>query len=601
MTPMSLSIHLLGRPIIESSSDDLYQMRSQKSWGLLAYLILNERPQNRTRLAGLLFDSADDPLRALRWSLAEIRRALGEGASIDGDPVVLRLPPGTVVDLEVITHGSWEDAVALPGLGSELLEGAAFRGAAAFETWLLTERRHLAATSEAILHEAALTAMSRGSIKQATEYASRVVSMNPLDENHQTLLIRSYRMAGDQEAAARQLAACIDLFARELGVAPGPSVYDAMRAPPERGTVPVDRSSVEAQVEAGAAAVSAGAVETGVHSLRTAVALADATDSPMLRITARLALAEALIHSLRGRDEEGVATLHVVDEIAQVHDLPGWAAQARAELGYVHFLRARYDRAELWLTDALRLGEGADTTTAKAAGYLGCVESDRGNYREALHHLGMAVEVAGAAGELRREAYARSMTGRIHLLRGDLDQAAAQLDHAIRLSEQDRWLAFIPWPQALRGEVELARSNHAAAAGLVQQAFARACQIGDPCWEGLAARAIALVEEAAGNDQKAFEVLADARARCNRMADPYVWLDVYILDAQCELGRRHRHPDTTTWVETMHDLASRTGMREMIVRSLLHRAALGREGDAEAATLLGTGIDNPVLQLLLDR
>lgn len=586
--------------MIEDHSDNAYQLRSQKSWGLLAYLILNERPQSRARLAGLLFDSADDPLRALRWSLAEIRRALGKETSLDGDPVVLRLAPGTTVDIDVVTHGSWEEAVALPGLGAELLEGATFRGAAAFETWLLSERRRFAAAAEAILHEAALAAMSRGLTRQATEHAARVVSMNPLDENHQALLIRAYRTAGDHAAATRQLAACTELFARELGTTPGPSVHDAMRTPPERGPGPVDHAAVAAQVEAAAAAVSAGAVETGVHSLRTAVVLADATESTTLRITSRLTLAEALIHSLRGRDEEGIATLHVVDEIAQANHLPGWAAQARAELGYVHFLRARYDRAELWLEDALRLGDGLDTTTVKAVGYLGCVESDRGNYREALTHLGRAAEVAASIGEMRGEAYVRSMTGRVHLLRRDLDEAADQLDHAIRLSEQDRWLAFVPWPQALRGEVELARRNHAAASELLQQAFARACQIGDPCWEGLAARAIALAREAAGEEEQAFEVLADARLRCNRLADPYVWLDVYILDAQCELGRRHRHPHTMRWAETMHELASRTGMKEMVVRSLLHRAALGREGDGEAAALLASGIDNPVIHSLLD-
>ena len=35
-----------------------------------------------------------------------------------------------------------------------------------------------------------------------------------------------------------------------------------------------------------------------------------------------------------------------------------------------------------------------------------------------------------------------------------------------------------------------------------------------------------------------------------------VWLDAYILDAQCELGRRHAHPDVTTWTDTLRDLAS---------------------------------------------
>lgn len=40
-------------------------------------------------------------------------------------------------------------------------------------------------------------------------------------------------------------------------------------------------------------------------------------------------------------------------------------------------------------------------------------------------------------------------------------------------------------------------------------------------------------------------------------------------------------------------------MREFVVRSLLHGAATGREGDAAAARLLGSEIDNPVLRDML--
>lgn len=597
---MSLAIHLLGRPAIDRGSGDVYRFRSRKSWGLLAYLILSERPPSRVQLATLLFGAADDPLRALRWSLTEIRRALGEAASVEGDPVVLQLPADTVVDVDVVTRGAWADAVRLPGLGADLLEGAAFREAAAFESWLLSEQRHLAAASEAILHEAALSAMSRGAAKEATGYAVRVVSMNALDENHQALLIRSYRLAGDDDAADRQLAVCTELFARELGVTPGPAVHVAMREPSRGSEVLTDDASIEAIVEAGSAAVAAGAVEAGVHSLRAGVTLADAASSDRLRVTSRLALAEALIHSLRGRDEEGLATLHVADEIALASDELGLVAEARAELGYVEYLRARYDRAELWLTDALRLAGSSQWMTAKATTYLGSVESDRANYAKALEYLEEATKLSRAAGDVRREAYALSMLGRIHLLRNNLDEAASRLDVSIELSERERWLAFMPWPQALRGEVELARSNPEAATGFLQQAFARACQLGDPCWEGMAARGVALAAEATGETERAFEVLAEARIRCNRFADPYVWLDVYILDAQCDLGRRHGHTETKFWIESMHELSSRTGMKEFIVRSLLHRAAIGNDGDAAAARLLGSHIDNPALDRLLE-
>jgi DNA-binding SARP family transcriptional activator len=166
----------------------------------------------------------------LRWGLSEIRRALGEDGSVDGDPVVLRLGPGTVADALVVLTGSADDAVAAaPGLGGELLAGMAISGDAAFETWLLAQQVRLAATSEGVLHEAALRSMARGALDPAISYAVRAVALNALDENHQALLIRLYRLAGDDDAAAEQFAACRRLLAQELGVSPGPAVRAALR------------------------------------------------------------------------------------------------------------------------------------------------------------------------------------------------------------------------------------------------------------------------------------------------------------------------------------------------------------------------------------
>jgi DNA-binding SARP family transcriptional activator len=364
---MSITIQLLGHPRITRGSGEVYRFRSRKSWGLLAYLILSEHAPARSQLASLLFAGADDPVRALRWGLAEIRRALGDGGSVDGDPVVLRLPPGSAVDVQVVTKGTWAEAVTLPGLGADLLEGTAVRGAAAFETWLLAQQRHAAAASEAILHEGALGSMARGALTEAVGYAVRAATMSPLDENHQALLIRLYRMAGDDDAAAKQVAA----FTRVLGA-------------------------------------ELGAVEAGVHSLRTAARLADGAGATRLRISTRLALAEALIHALGGLDEPGLAALHEADEIALAHGLSGAAAQARAELGYVNFLRGRYDRAELWLTDALEFAGDSPSMRAKALAYLGSVASDRADYQRAAGLLEQAVTLSQAAGEPRRQAYALS-------------------------------------------------------------------------------------------------------------------------------------------------------------------------------------------------
>jgi DNA-binding SARP family transcriptional activator len=595
MSQRGVAIRLLGRPSIERPGGQGYRLRSRKSWALLAYLLLAEGNPTRSQLAGLLFAEADDPLRALRWSLAEIRRCLGDEVSLDGDPVVLRLPTGATVDVDVLTHDTWAAGVEVVGLDAELLDGLEISGAPAFESWLLSERRRFAAAAETILHEAALGLMARGALDRARGFAVRAAAMSPLDENHQALLIRLYRLAGDDAAAEQQYAAWRGLLLSELGVEPGVAVEAAMRERRHQREDPVTDASIEAVIEAGSAAIAAGAREPGVASLRSAVRLADAGETPALQVRARQVLAETLIHSLRGLDEEGVAHLHEADRLATESGDRASAAQARAELGYVDFLRARYDRAELWLTDALGLADGSPSEMAKTTTYLGSVHSDRGNYPRATALLDQALQLSRDAGEPRREAYALSMRGRIDLLRGRLDEADERLSAAVGLAEREHWLSFLPWPQAFQGAVHLARGDAGRAAETLQQAFARACQLGDPCWEGVTARGLALVADATGETDRAFDLLRDARVRSNRLADPYVWLDAHILDALCELGRLHRHPDTGRWVDALRELASRTGMRELTVRALLHSAALGNAGDAAAAAILVADIDNPDL------
>ena len=111
---------------------------------------------------------------------------------------------------------------------------------------------------------------------------------------------------------------------------------------------------------------------------------------------------------------------------------------------------------------------------------------------------------------------------------------------------------------------------------------------------------MALVAEAKGDLAGAYALLSDARNRANRLADPYVWLDGYILDAQCTIGRRHGHPHVRSWVEAMRLLTSRGKMRELTLRALVHGAALGNPGDAQAATLLAPDIDNAALATLIE-
>ena len=66
---------------------------------------MTERPLSRRELSAELFPSAVDPLGALRWCLAGLRRALGSAEAFAGDPVVPALS-GDVLS----TSTSWAPA-----------------------------------------------------------------------------------------------------------------------------------------------------------------------------------------------------------------------------------------------------------------------------------------------------------------------------------------------------------------------------------------------------------------------------------------------------------------------------------------------------------
>jgi DNA-binding SARP family transcriptional activator len=591
------AIQLLGRPRLSGAGGESYQFRSRKSWALLAYLLFSEHPPTRGQLAELLFPDADDPLRALRWSLNEIRQGLGADGTVEGDPVVLTLAPSSTVDTTVLTHNGWREAVELPGLGAELLAGLAVPGSPGFESWLLFQRRRLLATAESVLHEAALASMARGDLSRAIHLAVRASTMSPLDENHYALLIRLYRLAGDNAGARAQYDACVTLLRQELGVAPGPAIEAALRDPLPTAEAAADPVTVEAAMEAGVTAVAAGAIQAGIVSLRTAISLADRVDNPGLRVRSRLHLAETLIHSIGGFDEEGLATLYEADRIATAAGARREAARVRAELGYVDILRARYDRARVWLTEALE--SDLPSTVVRATIYLGQLESDRADYPAAQRLLTAGVELARSASEPRMESYAWAMLGRIDMLRGSLESADERLLRSINLAQRHQWLSFLPFPQAILSEAQLLSGTTVTASENARQAFARACLLGDPCWEGFSARTLGLLAAAAGEADRAFALFADAWSRANRVADPYAWLSVCILDAQCSLGLRHGHPSTSDWVEAMMERAARSDMQEFVVRAMLHRAALGSPGDAAAAAALATAIDNPRLAAAL--
>ncbi|MGH9886030.1 MAG: SARP family transcriptional regulator, partial [bacterium] len=128
---------------------------------------------------------------------------------------------------------------------------------------------------------------------------------------------------------------------------------------------------------------------------------------------------------------------------------------------------------------------------------------------------------------------------------------------------------------------------------LLDHAFAIACSLGDPCWEAMACRGLALAEIAAGNHAQGVAWMADGRARSIRIAHPYQWIHGWLLEGLCRVGRDDER--AAQWIDQLEALASRTGMRELLLRAYLHRAQRGDAQARDAATLLGAEIDNPTI------
>ncbi len=594
---MAASIQLLGVPQFIRPDGTAVVLRGHKAWGLLAYLATREGAVSRQHLARLLFEDAEDPLAALRWNLTELRRGLGS-ASLRGEAITLQRDPSTAIDVDVLRRGGAFEGVQLPGIGRELLEGLSFPNSPSFEVWLQAERRRMQATSQAVLHEATLARLAAGAATEAVDLAGRLLALDPLDESSQVLLVRCLSNAGNGVGAARQVAACRELFKRELGVSPGAALTDALHTVTSAAVArpATGRAGALAQLEAGEAAIGAGALEAGLQCLRRAIADADATGDPVLRARARVALGGALVHAARGRDAEGAAALHEALTIGH-NAAPKPVAAACRELGYVEFLLGRYERALAWVARADPLVRGDVAERARLATLEGSILSDMAHYGAALAQLTQAQAWAEESADDKQRIYAESMAGRALVLTGQWDEAAIVLERCIGQASR-MWTAFLPWPQSFRAEVDLLRGRVNEAADRFEHAFALGCQLADPCWEGVAGRGLGLVAAARGDAHGGIAILLDTLQRCVRLPDAYVWGSAYVLDALCVLAIEQDDDRGPAWVGQLTALSARTGMRELVARSHWYRARLGEPGAAEGSRLLATEIGNPMLDAL---
>jgi hypothetical protein len=351
-------------------------------------------------------------------------------------------------------------------------------------------------------------------------------------------------------------------------------------------------------LRAGNAALDAGAADAGVDTLRRAAEEAERAGDALLHANVLRALGSALVHSVRGFDGEGAVVLHRAITVARAAGSQPLAADILRELAFADLQAGRHVSAARALTEAQALADAADdpVLNARVLAIRGMNEADQGHHDTAVSLLGQSARIAAGAGSRQQEAWSTGVMARSLLLSGQAGQARAAAEHSIAICDQDRWNAFLPWPQALRAECLAADGHWDDARDDAEQAFALACQLGDPCWEGMAGRALALLALQAGNPAAAQEWITDARRRCDRVPDRYVWVSGFVALGHLEIVASQQPDLVMPLARRLYQEATRADLPEFIGWALIYQAEAGDPASRPLAQAIAGQVSNPALQ-----
>jgi DNA-binding SARP family transcriptional activator/tetratricopeptide (TPR) repeat protein len=222
----ALEIRVLGELQVLRGGVPLALPPSKKTRALLAYLVLTRREHRRERLCELLWDVADDPRGALRWSLSKLRALVDDesdarivagrehvrfeahGARVDAYRLGERLAGGVAS----LPTGELEELAAV--FRGELLEGLDLGDFFDYQAWCVAERERARRLHLELL--GALVERLKEDPARALPHARRRVDLAPVNESAHAELIRILGALGWQREAGEHVRAAKRLF-RELG------------------------------------------------------------------------------------------------------------------------------------------------------------------------------------------------------------------------------------------------------------------------------------------------------------------------------------------------------------------------------------------------
>ena len=195
---MQRQVRLLGTPAIVDDEGRCQPVRGHQAWALLARIVLAQRPLSRQKLAAELFPESVDPLGAVRWGLAALRKALNASDCLVGDPVEPRLPSGTEIDLRQLELDTFD-----VGQAGDLLEGMEPQCSPEFSVWLLAERARIRSTIDGRIRREVMRALAVDDQARALRLSELAVRRDIYNEGAHVLLVKSLCRVGQCRCRTR--------------------------------------------------------------------------------------------------------------------------------------------------------------------------------------------------------------------------------------------------------------------------------------------------------------------------------------------------------------------------------------------------------------
>lgn len=239
-----LKLVLLGPPQVERDGA-LIDISLRKSMALLAYLAVTRTAHSRGALSALFWPEADETRArgALRYTLSVLNASLGDAwLRSTREQIGLNPDANVVVDVEdvdrlvarVRAHGHrlrqacqqcapyLEEILTLQR--GRLLSGFTLADSPAFDEWHFFESERLEQVQVDALVALIELFQSAGNHAGAIPLALRLLSLDPLNEDVNGMLIRLHAHAGQFTAAIRHFDTFERLLLEELGIEPDASL-----------------------------------------------------------------------------------------------------------------------------------------------------------------------------------------------------------------------------------------------------------------------------------------------------------------------------------------------------------------------------------------